>query len=43
MEKNVRYAERVAHNAEIGSLLRRQPPSTLAPEAVPYPKDLISF
>jgi hypothetical protein len=30
MEKNVRYAERVAH-AEIGSLLRRQPPSTLAP------------
>src|SRR5712692_10359802 len=43
MEKNVRYAEHVAHAPEVGSLLRRQPPCTLAPEAVPYPKDLIGF
>jgi len=43
MEKNVRYSEHVAHAPEVGPLLRRQPPCTLAPEAVPYPKDLIGF
>jgi hypothetical protein len=43
MQKNVRYAEQVAHAREAGSRLRRQPPSTLAAEAVPYPKDLIGF
>ncbi len=43
MEKNARYAEQVAHAREAGSLLRRQPPFTLAPEAVPYPKGLIGF
>ena len=43
MEKNARYAEQVAHAREARSLLRRQPPFTLAPEAVPYPKGLIGF
>jgi hypothetical protein len=43
MEKNVRYAERVAQAQEIGTLLRRRPPHTLMPGTVPYPKDLIGF
>ena len=43
MEKNVRYAERVAHAPDVETALRRHPPYTLAPEAVPYPKDLVGF
>jgi hypothetical protein len=41
METNVKYAERVAHERDVGPLLRRRPPHTLAPDAVPYPKGLI--
>jgi hypothetical protein len=44
MEKNVRHAERVSRvrpvPEEIRELLRRQPPHTLVPEAVPYPSSL---
>jgi hypothetical protein len=42
MQKNVRYALLLAQppNTE---RLRRQPPSTLAPHVVPYPKDLIAL
>ena len=47
MEKNVRHAERVSQvrpvPEEIGALLRRQPPRTLAPEAVPYPGSLVGL
>ena len=43
MEKNVRYAEHVAHALDVATALRRHPPYTLAPEAVPYPKDLVGF
>ena len=39
MRKNVSYAQVVAAAPSEG--LRRQPPSTLAPEANPYPKDLV--
>jgi len=39
MEKNVRYAETFTREAE--PLLRRRPPYTLVPEAVPYPHGLI--
>jgi hypothetical protein len=42
IHKNVRHAQVVA-STRIGGLLRRQPPSTLAPEAEPYPRDLISI
>ena len=44
MEKNVRHAERVALvqpvPEEIRTLLRRQPPHTLAPGAIPYPQSM---
>jgi len=47
MEKNVRHAERVSQvravPEEIGELLRRQPPRTLVPEAVPYPSSLVGL
>jgi hypothetical protein len=39
MRKNVSYAKAVAEDPSEG--LRRQPPSTLAPEVKPYPKDLM--
>jgi hypothetical protein len=42
MQKNVRYAQLMAQ-APSAEQLRRQPPSTLAPEVRPYPKDLIDF
>jgi hypothetical protein len=42
METNVKYAQRVAHEPDVGPLLRRRPPRTLAPEAVPYPAGLIA-
>jgi len=41
MKKNVAYAQAVAAHPAEG--LRRQPPSTLAPEATPYPKDLVKL
>jgi len=41
MKKNVAYAQSVAGDHSEG--LRRQPPSTLAPEAKPYPKDLMKL
>ena len=40
MQKNLRYAQLVA-KAPGSEPLRRQPPNTLAPHVVPYPKDLI--
>jgi len=47
MEKNVRHAERVSEvrpvPEEIRALLRRRPPRTLAPEAVPYPSSLVGL
>jgi hypothetical protein len=42
MQKNVRYAQLVAKEPS-AEQLRRQPPSTLAPEVEPYPKDLIDL
>jgi hypothetical protein len=41
MRKNVQYAQSVAADPSEG--LRRQPPTTLAPEAKPYPKDLMKL
>ena len=45
MEKNVRHAERVAQvgavPVDMRAMLRRQPPRTLVPDAVPYPKALV--
>jgi hypothetical protein len=41
MRKNISYAESVAGDPSEG--LRRQPPKTLAPEAKPYPKDLLKL
>jgi len=43
MQKNVRYAQLVAQAPNFGKQLRRQPPSTLAPETEPYPRDLVSL
>jgi hypothetical protein len=43
MQKNVRYAQLVAQASSPGSQLRRQPPSTLAPDVEPYPKDLVAL
>ena len=43
IEKNVRHAARIAHEPDPGRLLRRRSPSTLAPEARPWPKDLIGL
>jgi hypothetical protein len=42
MQKNVRYALGLAA-APTAEKLRRQPPSTLAPEVQPYPKDLLAL
>jgi hypothetical protein len=42
MQKNVRYAQAVARGSS-AALLRRQPPSTLSPEVMPYPKDLMGL
>jgi len=42
MQKNVRYAEALTR-ATNSEALRRQPPYTLLPEVVPYPKDLVSL
>ncbi len=41
MHKNVAYAQQVA--SAPGTRLRRLPPSTLSPQAVPYPKDLVGL
>lgn len=41
MQKNIQHAERVARLADSRDGLRRQPPSTLADGAEPYPKDLL--
>ena len=41
MEKNIQYAQAVAADSSEG--LRRHPPSTLAPEVTPYPKDLMKL
>ena len=41
MRKNVEYAQAVAADPSEG--LRRHPPSTLAPEVRPYPKDLMKL
>ena len=43
MQKNVRYAQLVAQAPDFAEQLRRQPPSTLAPQTEPYPKDLVSL
>ncbi|MEA3193433.1 MAG: hypothetical protein QOD26_1766 [Betaproteobacteria bacterium] len=47
MEKNVRHAERVAQvgavPVDMRAMLRRQPPRTLVPDAVPYPKALVGL
>jgi hypothetical protein len=42
IQKNVRHAERVAHEPPQG-LLRRKPPNTLAAGVEPYPKGLIGL
>jgi hypothetical protein len=43
MRKNIEHAERVVQLPSIGEGLRRQPPSTLAAGAEPFPKDLLIF
>jgi hypothetical protein len=43
MRKNVDHAQRVAQLPSIGEGLRRQPPSTLAADTEPYPKDLLKL
>jgi hypothetical protein len=43
MQKNVRYAQLVAQAPDPAQRLRRQPPSTLAPDTEPYPRDLVSL
>ena len=43
IEKNVRHAARIADHPDPGRLLRRRAPSTLAPEARPYPMDLVGL
>ena len=40
MKKNVRYVERMA-SAPSGKPLRRSPPSTLLPDVIAYPEDLV--
>ena len=42
IHKNIRHARRVAQTPS-AEQLRRQPPSTLAPQAEPYPKDLVDL
>jgi len=41
LQRNVRYAEQVSK--EPATDLKRQPPSTLAADVEPYPKDLIDI
>jgi len=41
LQRNVRYAEQVSKEPEID--LKRTPPSTLAPDVEPYPKDLVDI
>jgi len=41
LQQNVRYAEQVSQQPDAD--LRRQPPSTLEPQVVPYPKDLVDL
>jgi hypothetical protein len=43
MRKNVEYAQQVARLPSVSDGLRRQPPSTLAPDSEPYPKDLLKI
>jgi hypothetical protein len=43
MQKNVQHAQRVAQEGRTQEQLRRQPPSTLLPHVVPYPKDLMAL
>jgi len=43
MHKNIAYARQVAQAPEPAAQLRRLPPSTLAADAVPYPKDLVKL
>ncbi len=43
MRKNIDHAQRVVQLPSIGEGLRRQPPSTLAADAEPYPKDLLKL
>jgi hypothetical protein len=43
MRKNIEHAQRVVQLPSIGEGLRRQPPSTLAADAEPFPKDLLAL
>jgi hypothetical protein len=43
MRKNIEHAQRVAQLPSIGEGLRRQPPSTLAADAEPFPRDLLKL
>ena len=43
MRKNIEHAQRVVQLPSIGEGLRRQPPSTLAADAEPFPKDLLNL
>jgi hypothetical protein len=43
MRKNIDYARVVGKSPDRGRLLRRRPPTTLAPDVEPYPKDLIGL
>jgi hypothetical protein len=43
MRKNIQHAQRVVQLPSIGEGLRRQPPSTLAADAEPFPKDLLKL
>ncbi len=40
IQKNIRYAQAIAHAADTG-MLRREPPYTLRPDVEPYPEDLV--
>lgn len=42
IQKNIHHARRAAQSPA-GIVLRRQPPSTLAPHVQPFPKDLVSI
>ena len=41
LRRNVDYAQHVSREPD--AVLKRQPPSTLAPNVEPYPKDLVDF
>jgi hypothetical protein len=43
MRKNIQHAQRVVQLPSIGEGLRRQPPSTLAADAEPFPRDLLKL